>query len=78
MDDMGNDLIRLACEQAVRKFGTTDIFNSASFASVFARFAGVKGPLDGNYVRAFLTGRQDVEILDGSAHFRLLSLDRNP
>ncbi len=72
---MANDLIRLACEQAAREFGVGDTFNGANFAAVFARMAALEGRLDGNYVRAILTGRQDIEILHGSSHFRLLSLD---
>lgn len=71
---MNNDLVRLACEQAVRSFGVADTFNGASFASVFARLAGMEGRLDGCYVRAILTGRPDIEILEGSCHYRLLSL----
>ena len=71
---MGNDLIRLACEQATRRFGVADTFNGACFAAVFAAMAGLESRLDGNYVRAMLTGRPDVEILAGSAHYRLLSL----
>ncbi len=72
---MNNDLVRLACEQATRKFGVADTFNGASFAAVFAQIAGLEGRLDGLYVRAILTGRPDIEILHGSSHYRLLSLD---
>lgn len=71
---MNNDLIRLACETACDKFGVADTFNGASFSAEFTRLAGVEGVLDGRVVRAMLTGRPDIEILHGSAHYRLLSL----
>ena len=71
---MNNDLVRLACERAVDRFGTGDTFNSANFAAVFSELAGVQERLDGRYVRALLTGRPDVEVLNGNAHFRLMSL----
>lgn len=70
---MSNDLIRLAMEQAAQNFGGDSlIFNSAGFAVAFARLAGVNGALDGKYVRAMLTGRSDVEVLSGGAHYRLI------
>ena len=72
---MNNDLIRLACERACDRFGAADTFNGSSFAAVFAELSGCEGRIDGKYVRAILTGRPDVEVLHGSSHFRLLSLD---
>lgn len=69
---MTNDLIRLACERASRKFGDARMFNSACFGTVFATLAGVSGGIDGKIVRAMLTGRDDIEVLSGGCHFRML------
>lgn len=68
-----NDLIRLAMERAVGRFGDRGdgLFNSAGFSQEFAKLAGVRGMLDGLEVRAMLTGRQDVEPLAGGAHWQL-------
>jgi hypothetical protein len=72
---MNNDVIRLICEQACLEFGVADTFNGASFASVLARIAGCEGRIDGKYVRTLLSGRPDIEVLEGHSHFRLMSLD---
>lgn len=66
-----NDLVRLACERAAQRFGSADTFNAACFAAAFKRLAGVDQVLDGENVRAILTGRPDVEVLKGGCHFRL-------
>lgn len=66
-----NDLVRLACVQACRRFGSSDTFNAANFSAAFARMAGMEGFLDGEYVRAILCGRSDIEVLPGESHFRL-------
>lgn len=70
-----NDLVRLACEQAIDLFGTGDTFNAANFAAVFARMAGLEGRMDGKYVRLILAGRPDIEVLKGDCHYRLLSME---
>ena len=68
---MQNDVIRLACEQAEKDFGSDEmVFNAAGFAQAMARIAGMDGLLDGGYVRAMLTGRDDVTPL-GGWHYRL-------
>lgn len=67
------DLIRLAMVEACGRFGSQDTFNAANFASVFSRMAGMKSQtLDGNLVRAMLCGRDDVTMLSGGAHFKVL------
>lgn len=48
------------------------MFNSACFGTVFATLAGVSGGIDGKIVRAMLTGRDDIEVLSGGCHFRML------
>lgn len=72
-----NDLIRLVMERAARSFGGSDgTFNSAGFGVEFCKAAassGYGGSIDGKLVRAMLTGRPDVEVLRGGAHFRILS-----
>lgn len=69
-----NDLIRLSAEEAAENFNdpSDNIFNAANFSNVFIRHAGVTNNLDGKIVRAMLTGRPDIEILDGGAHFRVI------
>jgi len=72
-----NDLIRLAIERAVCRYGSAGtgdgVFTSACFSNEFTPLAGVKTQLDGRIVRAMLTGRDDVEVLHGGAHFRMLT-----
>lgn len=74
---MSNDLIRLVMERAARRFGGSDgTFNSAGFGVEFCKAAsstGYGGSIDGKLVRAMLTGRQDVEVLKGGAHFRVVT-----
>ncbi len=69
---MSNDMIRLAMEQAARRFGSRDVFNAANFSAAFGRMCDVRGTLDGHWVRGILCGRDDVEVLRGGAHFRVL------
>lgn len=70
---MSNDLIRLAMERAVRRFGERgdDIFNAAGFSKAMMDLAGLRGVIDGHLVRAMLAGRADV-IPHGDAHFTLV------
>jgi hypothetical protein len=68
-----NDTIRLAAERAVGRFGGSDgLFNAACFSWAFTRIAGTCSAIDGNLVRAMLTGRRDIEVLKGGCHFRLV------
>jgi hypothetical protein len=70
---MPNDMIRLAMERAVKRFGGNDrIFNAANFSATFTELADVRGSLDGKVVRAMLAGRTDVKPLLGGAHFKLI------
>lgn len=73
-----NDLIRLAMERAVQRFGDKGdgLFNAAGFGAAFAELAGTSGSVDGLHVRAMLTGRPDVQPLKGGAHYRLLTETR--
>ncbi len=70
-----NDLIRLAMERAVERHGNRGdgLFNSAGFAVELAALAGLRGALDGRYVRVILAGRDDVRPLRGGAHWQLLA-----
>lgn len=66
-----NDLVALAIDRAVDRFGGTDgIFNAAGFGIALMQLAGLKGVIDGHLARAILTGRTDVAVLAGGAHFR--------
>lgn len=71
---MAFDLVRLAMSRACEKFGGngTFIFNSAGFGSELRRLAGLDGGMDGRLVEAVLCGRDDVEILSGDSHFRMI------
>lgn len=70
------NMVRTAMEDAVKKFGGNDnIFNSAGFGSSLMRLANLRGGLDGNLVEAILSGRNDVQQLQGGAHYRLLKED---
>ena len=67
-----NDVVRLACERAVRGFGGNDgMFNAAGFSNAMARLADCRGGLDGKMVRVILCGRSDVAVCSGGAHYRL-------
>lgn len=71
---MSVDVVRLAMLDAVVAFGhggPPGVFNAAGFGLAFCRRAGVQGSLDGKLVRAILSGRSDVKVLAGGAHFRL-------
>lgn len=67
-----NDLIHFVMEQAVRRFNSGDKFNGAVFSAAFMQTAGLDGSLDGRVVRAMLCGRDDVEVLDGGSHYRMV------
>lgn len=68
------DTVWLAMHQAVEDFGGEEdgVFNAAGFGAALMRIAGLRGVMDGHLVRAILSGRTDVEMLKGDAHFRLL------
>lgn len=68
-----NDLIRLAMERAVDRFGGRgdNLFNGAGFSQEFCALAKVNACLDGHIVRAMLTGRPDVEPMWGGSHYKL-------
>ena len=69
------DKVRKACEKAVFDFGSNRIdgkFNAAAFSVAFREITGMSEGLDGEYVRAILSGRDDVEELSGGSHFRLV------
>ncbi len=69
-----NDLIRLAIERAVSGFGgDRKIFNAAGFSTELAAIARMSNSLDGEYVRAILCGRPDVEVLSGGSHYCLIA-----
>lgn len=66
------DVVRLAAEQATKRFDSSDsVFNAAGFGKSLMQIAGLKGVIDGHLVRAILCGRNDIEILKGGAHFRI-------
>lgn len=71
-----NDTVGLAAHQAAKAFGGNEgIFNAAGFGIALMRIAGLSGVMDGYLVRAVLSGRRDIEVLHGGAHFRLLHTD---
>lgn len=67
-----NDVVALAMDRAVQSFGNRGdgAFNAAGFGQALMQIAGLNGVVDGLLVRAILTGRPDVEVLKGGAHFR--------
>ena len=71
-----NDLIRLAASRAVNNFGgsgeTKNVFNGAGFSQEFVRMSLTSEQIDGHIVRMMLTGRPDIEVLKGGAHYRLV------
>lgn len=69
-----NTLIHLAALQAARAFdskGTDGVFSLACFGMTMARFAGIRGALDGEVCRAMLNGQPGIEALKGGCHFRI-------
>jgi hypothetical protein len=74
---MSNDLVALAMERAVQRFGgSRGTFNAACFSSEMMKLAGLNGCIDGHLVRAILAGRDDVMpsgMFDG--HYTLLRLE---
>ena len=74
-EHIGVDLVRDACVLAVIRNGTTfsdRTFHAAGFGVAFGELSGMGHSIDGNWVRAILSGRKDVEqsICD-DAYFRL-------
>lgn len=81
MTEMTEDLIRKAMERSAAAFGGNDgTFSAAGFGFVFKTLAGlVKEGLDGNIVRAMLSGRKDViQLHPGNAHFRIKGYGEPP
>ena len=68
-----NDLIRLVAERATESFGGSNdgVFNSAHFSNEFIKLSPTSEQIDGHLVRMMLTGRDDIEVLSGGAHYRL-------
>ena len=69
-----NDAVQLAARHACERFGQRGdgIFNAAGFGLALNRLAGLRGGIDGNLVAAILCGRDDIKVLRGGSHFRLL------
>ncbi len=68
-----NDLIRLAASRACDSFGGNDgTFNAAGFSQEFIKMSPTSNQIDGHIVRMMLTGRPDIQVLKGDAHFRLV------
>ena len=71
-----NDLIRLVCERAVQRFShdpkNLKVFNGAGFSQALVAMGSTTTQIDGHIVRMILTGRDDVQILAGGAHYRLI------
>lgn len=70
-----NDLVRLVVDRAVRRFGDKGdgLFNAAGFGIELAKAAGVSGSVDGQIVRAILTGRPDVRPDADGSHYRRIA-----
>ena len=74
-DKMMNDMIHYMALRAVVRFGTEgekNVFNAACFSQAISDITGVKGETDGRVIQALLTGRQDIEIMSGGSHYKLL------
>jgi hypothetical protein len=71
-DQQGADLVRVAIDRAVERFGDKGdgLFNAAGFSIEFAKLAGIKGVIDGYVVRAILSGRKDVAFERDDSHYR--------
>lgn len=70
------DMIRVVAEGAVRSFGpkkSDGIFQASNFACAFREVTGIQVTLDGQVVRAMLSGRRDIVPLAGGATYRLVS-----
>lgn len=75
---MQDDLVRLACERAVIDFGDEGDgqFIAAGFSNELMKLAaGLHGRVDGNLVKAILSGRKDV-VPCGGGHYQLLVNDQ--
>ena len=68
-----NDIIRLCMERATKSYGGNDgTFNAACFSKALCEVAQCTGSLDGKVVRVILGGRQDVKVLKGGCHYRIV------
>lgn len=67
------DAVHEAMLRAAKKYGGEDgTFNNACFSEALLEMAGVKQQIDGKVMATILLGRQDVEILPGRAHYRVM------
>jgi hypothetical protein len=69
---MCNDLVRLAIDRAVKRFGDKGdgLFSAAGFSVELIGLADLRGSVDGHLVRVILTGRADVSPEPDGAHYR--------
>lgn len=64
--------MRLACERAADAYGGDDgMFNAAGFSLYFKLLAGMSNGIDGEYVRAILSGRSDIR-KTGGGHYQII------
>ena len=70
-----NDMLHFAMLRACIIFGNQgdNLFNNVSLAQALSSISGVDAVLDGSLVKALLVGRDDVEVLSGGCHFRVLT-----
>jgi hypothetical protein len=87
--DAQTDIIALAMTLAVQEYSgiclffepsynkDVGIFNASGFSQALTQLIGLRSGLDGDLVRAILSGRPDVEPHHpGNAHFRRISATR--
>ena len=68
-----NDMMSFAMYRACIYFGGSDkTFNLAGLSKAITKIAGVKTQIDGRILRALLVGRNDVEMLSGGCHYRMV------
>jgi len=66
-------IVRQAIDRAIENFGDCEpdgMFNAAGFGIEFNKLCGISGGIDGIYVDAILSSREDIENLPGGAHYR--------
>lgn len=70
--EAAGDLVKAAIDRAVERFGDRGdgLFNAAGFGVALMELAGLKGVIDGNLVRAILSGRADVAREPDASYFR--------